>query len=104
MHPQVLHDWSDSYCIKILTHLRKVAIPGETKLVLLEVLVPLLCRREPASSHSTRDVPGVHVPEAPEPLLPNFGAVNELIYASDLMVCIPLLSLFNLHSAPTLFL
>ena len=78
----VLHDWSDKYCLKILKQLRDAATPG-TKLVVLEMIMPYAC-------HDTEEIAGgiasVVAIKAPNPLLANWGAVNELIYMLDMAV------------------
>ncbi|KAH6913356.1 hypothetical protein BKA70DRAFT_1369956 [Coprinopsis sp. MPI-PUGE-AT-0042] len=59
----VLHDWSDSYCEKILKQLREAA--------------------------EDRDIPGSTTKEAPEPLLANYGVSNGMAYISDLTGSVP---------------
>jgi hypothetical protein len=73
---QIMHDWSDEYCIKILTQLSAAAAP-ETTLLLLESIMQL------ASSDPNAEE---GVQEAPAPLLPNYGAVNDLGYSGDMVV------------------
>ncbi|CAI6261928.1 unnamed protein product [Periconia digitata] len=36
----ILHDWSDQYCIKILRCLRKAMLPGYSKLLIHELILP----------------------------------------------------------------
>jgi len=74
---QILHDWSDEYCVKILTQL-SAAATREIILLLLETVIPL------ASSDPDA---GDGVQDAPAPLLPNYGAVNDLAYSADMVVC-----------------
>ncbi|KAL4259735.1 O-methyltransferase COMT-type [Pleurotus pulmonarius] len=78
---QVLHDWSDEYCIKILSHLRAAAVP-ETKLVLVDSIMPFACHD--SSGKMKSGLPGGVPHEAPAPLLANFGAVNEMGYNADI--------------------
>ncbi|KAF8151199.1 S-adenosyl-L-methionine-dependent methyltransferase [Mycena galopus ATCC 62051] len=73
---QIMHDWSDEYCVKILTQLSAAATP-ETILLLLETVIPL------ASSDPDA---GDGVQDAPAPLLPNYGAVNDLAYSADMVM------------------
>lgn len=80
---QILHDWSDVYCAKILTKLRASATRS-TKLLLLDSIMPFTCH-DP-SADSTPGIPGAVPHEAPAPLLANFGAVNEMIYNADIDV------------------
>ena len=83
----ILHDWPDALCIKILSHLRQAA-NADTKLIILEVIIPYLCNTSAAGSTPDLEsdfglgnnivVPGLS--------LPNFGAANELCYSVDLLV------------------
>ncbi|KAG9227803.1 hypothetical protein CCMSSC00406_0000551 [Pleurotus cornucopiae] len=77
---QILHDWSDEYCVKILTQLRVAAAP-KTKLVLMDSIMPFACH-DPGTDKS--GIPGAVPREAPAPLLANFGAVNEMGYNADI--------------------
>ncbi|KAJ6535743.1 S-adenosyl-L-methionine-dependent methyltransferase [Mycena capillaripes] len=72
----ILHDWSDEYCVKILTRLSDAATPATT-LLLLETIVPHACH-DP--NNAAEDGPT----EAPAPLLANYGAVNEMGYTADM--------------------
>jgi hypothetical protein len=85
---QVLHDWSSEYCVKILKQLRASA-QADTKLVLLESIIPLACH-DPANDDGEKEgvfkLEGAKSNEAPAPLLPNHGAVNSMCYNLDLMV------------------
>jgi len=79
----ILHDWSDPYAIKILRNLRDVA--GEkTRLVVMESIVAHACHI-PASDNT---IPGGEAPEAPEPLLPNYGPVVGAVYNQDMIVSV----------------
>ncbi|KAA1478055.1 S-adenosyl-L-methionine-dependent methyltransferase [Dentipellis sp. KUC8613] len=78
---QTIHDWSDEYCMKILRRLREAASP-ETKLIIVENIMRYACHDPSPSGESA--IPGAAVAEAPEPLLANFGAVNELEYLYDM--------------------
>jgi len=70
---QILHDWSDEYCVKILKNLWEAA-SSRTKLVLSETLIQFSCH-DPSSSKG-RGIPGSVPREAPAPLLANYGALN----------------------------
>lgn len=74
---QVLHDWSDEYCLKILKYLRAAAT-SQTKLVLMDSIMPFACH-DPSADHDARHIPGAVAREAPPPLLANFGAINEMV-------------------------
>ncbi|KAK7056304.1 hypothetical protein VNI00_002857 [Paramarasmius palmivorus] len=81
MIKQIMHDWSDEYCVKILKHLRDAATP-ETKLLVLESIMPYSCH-DP-SAEDKNGIPGAAPKEAPAPLLANYGAVNEMGYLADI--------------------
>ncbi|KAF7288841.1 S-adenosyl-L-methionine-dependent methyltransferase [Mycena chlorophos] len=80
---QILHDWSDPYCVKILSQLWDAAAP-DTTLLIMDSLVPLACHDAPAPSAAA--VPGAAAKEAPAPLLPNYGATNEMAYTIDMVM------------------
>ncbi len=81
----VLHDWSDKYSSKILKRLRDAAT-SNTKLVVLETIIPYAC-------HETEDsgdgISGAVPVKAPSPLLANWGAANDLAYVIDMGVRFP---------------
>ncbi|KAF7352549.1 S-adenosyl-L-methionine-dependent methyltransferase [Mycena venus] len=68
----IIHNWGDSYSLKILTHLRAAASP-DTKLFIAGVILQYLC---PSSNDSE---------SAPEPLLPSYGAHGEHQYMLDII-------------------
>ncbi|TFY66484.1 hypothetical protein EVG20_g4602 [Dentipellis fragilis] len=78
---QVMHDWSDEYCAKLLKRLREAA-NSSTKLILFESVMPYACH-DPTGDDG-KGVPGAVPVEAPAPLLANFGAVHEAGYISDM--------------------
>jgi hypothetical protein len=80
---QIAHDWSDPYAKKILTHLREAATP-EPKLLLIDSIIPYACPNPKSTGNVS--IPGASPREAPAPLLPNIGAVNETGYNADLTV------------------
>ncbi|KAG6894493.1 hypothetical protein C0992_005905 [Termitomyces sp. T32_za158] len=75
---QILHDWSDPYCARILTELRAAAMP-ETKLILVDSIIAYACHDPTTESGLNSDYK-----EAPAPLLPNYGAANVMPYFMDL--------------------
>ncbi|KAF8326437.1 S-adenosyl-L-methionine-dependent methyltransferase, partial [Amanita rubescens] len=82
----VLHNWSDKYCLTILKQLRDAATP-DTKLVCLELILPYAC-------HDVDDTGKDTVYEsikAQKPLLANWGGVSDFIYIAD----VGLLSICN---------
>ncbi|KAJ7146171.1 S-adenosyl-L-methionine-dependent methyltransferase [Mycena epipterygia] len=78
----ICHDWSDSYAIKILKHLREAA-QSTTKLVILERIVSFICKEEDSYGH----VPGA-IPSKtpPKPLLTNMGVVGMVPYLIDMQM------------------
>jgi hypothetical protein len=80
---QILHDWSDAYCIKILNQLRAAAT-SSTKLLIIDSIVPYACHDPNLDSEDV--IPGAAPHEAPPPLLSNYGQVNDIQYHSDLAV------------------
>lgn len=82
---QILHDWPDKYCNKILTQLRKAATPN-TKLLSMDSVIPYSCH-----DNSSYAFPGATPDEAPPPLKANYGAMNANGYRVDLTM----LALFN---------
>ena len=84
MMKQILHDWSDPYCVKILKSLRAAAGP-ETKLLALETIVAYTCH-DPAADNGVSVIPGAVPKEAPAPLLANYGSINQMGYYVDIVV------------------
>lgn len=76
----ILHDWSDGYCVKILSHLRAAA-GTNTRLIIIDDIVTYGCRSF-GDEESLDEV----VPPPPAPLLPNYGYANAFSYYSDLLV------------------
>ncbi|KAJ7934363.1 O-methyltransferase [Mycena leptocephala] len=76
----ILHDWADPAAIYILQTLRKAATT-ETKLVVMEVIIPYTCR-----DSTTTDIFGAIAPSAPAPLLSNMGSASNMKYFLDLQM------------------
>ena len=76
----ILHNWSDKYCTKILQRLRDAAAP-HTQLLVIDNLVAYACVDERMNA-----VPGAATPLPPAPLLPNNGHANALAYYEDLLM------------------
>ncbi|KAH9475963.1 4-O-methyltransferase 1 [Psilocybe cubensis] len=78
----VLHDWPMPDMVKILQRLRDVAA-ANTTLIILDYILPYSCKmfadKDAVSIASAR-----YYSEAPEPLLPNYGAVSHGPYTMDL--------------------
>ncbi len=60
----ILHDWSDEYCLKILSRLREAAGP-ETRLFVRDRVIPYTCLPD---NDKEEQMPGVLRPNLPEPL------------------------------------
>ncbi|KAF8624706.1 hypothetical protein AX17_007037 [Amanita inopinata Kibby_2008] len=80
---QVLHCWSDEYCVKALKRMRNASKP-DTKLVCIESIMPFACH-DPSALHD-KGIPGSVPREAPPPLLANWGAINEMGYNADIVM------------------
>ncbi|KAH9478947.1 4-O-methyltransferase 1 [Psilocybe cubensis] len=78
----ILHNWPKPYMAKILRRLREAATP-ETTLIVIDNVLPYACRRS-SDSETLSDNGGTYYKEAPEPLLPNYGAVSNSPYTLDL--------------------
>ncbi len=76
----ILHDWADSYGIRLLSQLRAAAGP-QTKLVVIEILL-----ESPCHDPETSTIKGCEPRTVPEPLLANMGAANSVDYSMDMMV------------------
>jgi hypothetical protein len=77
---QIMHDWSDEYCLTILKHLRAAAGP-KTQLVIVEQVMSHVCD-EPVA----HEIPGAELPVPPQPLLRNMGRTASGAYSTDIMV------------------
>ncbi|TFK65276.1 S-adenosyl-L-methionine-dependent methyltransferase [Pluteus cervinus] len=84
----ILHDWSDSYNVKILTHLRAAATPS-TVLVIVGNIMDYTCLD---TDQDAQSISGSSFKPAPAPLLPNYGIANEMAYNLDL-------AMLNWHNA-----
>lgn len=69
---QIIHDWSDKYCVQLLKNLSAEAGPN-TKLLIVDDVVDYSC--------NSGNEPG-----PPAPLLHNLGGANLLPYSVDIIV------------------
>ncbi|KAJ7835943.1 O-methyltransferase [Mycena olivaceomarginata] len=77
---RICHDWSDSYALKILKHLREAA-QSTTKLIIQERIVPFVCGED----ESYKYIPGAMTnTDSPKPLLANMGRM--LPYLLDMQM------------------
>ncbi|KAJ6574821.1 O-methyltransferase-domain-containing protein [Mycena capillaripes] len=74
MLKQVLHDWSDDHCAKILQYLRDSAMP-DAKLLIVDTVLSYALPGTPDGPKSKQT--------APAPLLSNFGPADDLPYFMD---------------------
>jgi hypothetical protein len=67
-----MHDWPTAYAIEILKRLREAAVPGKTRLLLVETVLNYACKDFPAG---VDEICGIEklIPSVPEELLPNLG-------------------------------
>ncbi|KAF5365406.1 hypothetical protein D9757_011662 [Collybiopsis confluens] len=76
----ICHNWSDSYLLKILKHLRDAA-QSTTKLIVIEHPLHFVCGEDESFKH----IPGAFPAERPpKPLLPNMGIVGLPGYLIDM--------------------
>jgi hypothetical protein len=76
----ILHDWSDKYCIQILRRLREAAGPS-TRLMIVDNLMSYAC----VNGH-LKTIPGAEFPLPPAPLLPNHGHASAIAYFEDMQM------------------
>ncbi|GJE87393.1 S-adenosyl-L-methionine-dependent methyltransferase [Phanerochaete sordida] len=76
----IIHDWSDKYCLQILRHLRNAATP-DTHLVIVDSLVSYACEDD-----DLKNIPGAVRPVPPKPLLPNMGHAATAAYQIDIQM------------------
>ncbi|KAJ7262508.1 S-adenosyl-L-methionine-dependent methyltransferase [Mycena rebaudengoi] len=83
----IVHNWSDPYARKILTHLRGAAT-RDTTLVVVDHILPYACPQETIPP----DVAALSeaLDTAAPPLLPNFGAANALGHSLDSLMLVNL--------------
>ncbi|KAJ8502698.1 hypothetical protein ONZ45_g11512 [Pleurotus djamor] len=83
----IVHDWGKSKAVEILSHLRAAAKP-ETKLVIIERIIPYACLPDEEIKKLSQEIPGSELPQAPQPLLPNFGRAGASPYLADVHLLI----------------
>ncbi|ETW84678.1 hypothetical protein HETIRDRAFT_124158 [Heterobasidion irregulare TC 32-1] len=77
---RILHDWSDTYAMKILKHLR-IAAGARTQLLIIDSVLPYACPPDP---RKTKPFKVSEIIEPPAPLLANMGGAASLWYAHDI--------------------
>jgi len=83
----LLHDFSNSKAIEILKRLREVAVPGKTRVVVIDGVVEYACTVDRKQIHGAEDIvfeESDKKVEAPTGLLPNLGRASARNYFFDL--------------------
>ena len=83
----ILHDWSNSKAIEILKRLREAAVPGKTRVLVVDGIIQYACAVDNGKisglEHITSKGPGKKN-EVPAGLLPNLGRAGARNYCLDL--------------------
>jgi len=71
----ILHDWSNAKAIEILKRLREVAVPGKTRIVVIDGVIQYACAFDRKQVRGAEDIvfEGPDKGEVPAGLLPNLG-------------------------------
>jgi hypothetical protein len=83
----ILHDWSNAKAIEILKRLREVAVPGKTKVIVVDGVIQYACK---VDRKKIRGAEGIvfegsdKKSEVPAGLLPNLGKAGARNYCLDL--------------------
>ncbi|KAK7055488.1 S-adenosyl-L-methionine-dependent methyltransferase [Favolaschia claudopus] len=78
---RICHDWSDSYVLRILKHLRQAAKPT-ARLLIQERIIPFVCGEDNSLHH----VPGAMLSTTPpKPLLANGGRIVSYLIDMQMM-------------------
>ena len=83
----ILHDWSNAKAIEILKRLREVAVPGKTKVVIIDGIIQYACAVDSENTPGAEDIVfggSGKKSEAPAGLLPNLGRAGARNYCLDL--------------------
>ena len=83
----ILHDWSSSKAIEILKRLREVAVPGKTRVVVIDAIIQHACAvdRKQIGREAGIAFEGFDVSEVPAGLLPNLGRSDARKYLVDIL-------------------
>jgi len=84
----ILHDWLDSKAIEILSRLREVAVPGKTRVVVLDGVIKYACAADQKQIYGAEDIEfegSNEGSEVPAGLLPNLGRAEATNYLLDLV-------------------
>ena len=83
----ILHDWSNKGAIEILRRLREAAIPGKTKVVVIDGVLEHACKFDRKRIRGAEDIVfegSDRKSEVPSGLLPNLGRAQARSYCLDL--------------------
>lgn len=83
----ILHDWPNAKAVEILRRLREAAIPGKTKLVVVDAIVGYACATDQGKIHGAEGIVfegSDKGREVPVGLLPNLGRAGARNYYLDL--------------------
>lgn len=86
----ILHNWSNEEAIEILERLRKVAVPGKTRIVVIDGIIQHACAVDRKKIHGAEGIVfegSDEKCEVPAGLLPNLGRAVARNYCLDL-VCV----------------
>jgi len=84
----VLHDWPNSKAIEILKRLREAAIPGKTRVIVIDMVLQHACAASREQICGAEDIVFEESGkgEAPAELLPNLGRATARHYLFDLLM------------------
>jgi len=77
---EILHDWPDAQAVKILTHLRKAAMP-DTRLIIFDSVIPYTCNT-PSTNVGEFEAEGSGIPGL------SLGAASEMPYSRDIAMMV----------------
>ena len=83
----ILHDWPNSKAIEILKRLRGAAVPGKTRVVVIDGVVQYACAVDQKQIRGAEDIAfegSDKKTDAPAGLLPNLGRAGARNYLLDL--------------------
>ena len=84
----ILHNWMDSKAIEILRRLREVAVPGKTRVLILDAVIQYACAAYQKQVYGAEDIEfegSYGRSGVPAGLLPNLGRGEARNYLFDVM-------------------
>ena len=88
----LLHDWSNTKAIEILKRLREVAVPGKTRVVVIDGIIQYACAVDRKKIQGAEDIVfegADEKGEVPAGLLPNLGKASARNYCLDVTCDFP---------------